>query len=63
MPHDKNGAELKVGDVVTVEATVKELSTGVEFCNIQLETVDPMYPGNAKTGLGWVNAKQVVKKS
>lgn len=63
MPHDKNGVILAVGDRVTVEFTVTSVSTGDEYCNVNLESVEPMYPGPHKTTLGAVNTRQTVKVS
>lgn len=60
MPHDKNGAELAVGDKVTVEAVVKEIQTGEEYCNVSLETSEPMHPAETKTPI-CLNTRQVVK--
>jgi hypothetical protein len=58
MPHDMNGNLLKPGDRVSMWFDVKVVQTGDEYCNLTLESVEPMYPGNSKTGLS-VNAKQV----
>ncbi len=60
MPHDKNGQELKVGDTVNIEATVTDVQLGEEFCNVNLETVEPMFPGEHKT-LIVLNARQTEK--
>lgn len=60
MPHDQNGNLLTVGDYVLVPARVKEVYSGEEYCNVQLETALPMYPGESKSGMT-LNAKQVVK--
>lgn len=61
MPHDKNGTLLQEGDEVLVRATVRSLiSTGDDYCNVTLDTVEPMYPGTEKTGIS-LNAKQVEK--
>lgn len=60
MPHDRNGAVVRKGDQVLVFCTVKEVQAGDEYCNVQLETVEPMYPGEYKTGIT-LNAKQVVR--
>lgn len=60
MPHDKNGKLLKAGDAVLVPCVVKEVHAGEEYCNVQLETQEPMYPGEYKSGIT-LNAKQVVK--
>lgn len=61
MPHDKNGTLLNVGDRVTMEFIVKDVFAAEEYCNINLESVDPLYPGPNKTTLGAVNTRQVVK--
>ena len=60
MPHDKNGQVLEVGDRVTVLCEVKTIYLTEEFCNVGLETVEPMFPGEHKSGVT-LNAKQVVK--
>lgn len=62
MPQDKNGTELKTGDVVTMEFVVKYVYLGVEYSNITLESVESLYPGETKTMLTSVNTKQVTKK-
>jgi hypothetical protein len=58
MPHDINGNLLKEGDQVSCLFVVKSITTGEEYCNVTLETVEPMYPGTHKTTLT-ANAKQV----
>ena len=60
MPHDKNGQLLAVGDKVTIEAVVTSVQTGEEYCNVGVETIEPMFPGEHKTGIT-LNAKQVIK--
>jgi hypothetical protein len=60
MPHDKNGEVLAVGDRVTVLCEVKTIYLTEEFCNVTLETVEPMFPGDNRCGVT-LNAKQVVK--
>jgi hypothetical protein len=60
MPHDKNGKLLKVGDTVNVPCIVKSVSSGEEYCNVTLETVEPMYPSDRKDSIT-LNAKQVEK--
>jgi hypothetical protein len=60
MPHDKNGNLLSVGDRVNIVGVVKEIQPGDEFCNVTLETTEPMYPGDQKTAIV-LNAKQVEK--
>jgi len=62
MPHDKNGQVIEVGDEVMVPAVVKQVMTGEDYCNVTLETTEPMYPGEHKSGMT-LNARQVVKVS
>lgn len=59
MPHDANGLPVKKGDRVNVPCIVTEVQPGDEYCNVNLETEHPMYPGENKTPIV-VNAKQVV---
>ena len=61
MPHTLDGTELKVGDIVLIEAKVKEIQTTEDYCNLSLETSHAMYPGEHKTALT-LNAGQVRKK-
>lgn len=60
MPHDKNGAELKVGDKVTVEFVVEEVNAHPDHCNLKAKTVEPFHP-NPDGTTTWFNTKQVVK--
>jgi len=60
MPHDKNSVPIVEGDRVYVECVVKQVMTGNEYCNVTLETVEPMYPGPFKSEIT-LNTKQVVK--
>lgn len=60
MLHDKNGKVLAAGDIVNVPCIVKTVMTGEEYCNVQMDTVEPMYPGEYKSNVT-LNAKQVVK--
>jgi len=60
MPHDKNGVKLKAGDKVIVHCVIKEVtSEGGDYCNLQLATVEPLFPANYPTTIS-LNAKQVV---
>lgn len=36
MPHDTNGVELKQGDIVTIQMTVRAVYPGAEMCNVTL---------------------------
>lgn len=60
--HDKNGKPLAKGDRVTVECTVRDgyETEGGGYCNVQLETVEFMYPSQNKTAIT-LNSRQVVK--
>lgn len=60
MPHDRNGAELKVGDQVLISAMVKEIYTSDDYCNAQFETAEVMHPGDQRSVVT-LNTKQVVK--
>jgi hypothetical protein len=61
MPHDINGKLLEVGDVVMVPVKILTISPGTDYCNISVETVEKMYPGEYKTTFT-LNGKQVVKQ-
>ncbi len=58
MPHDKHGTEVRTGDIVTVTMRVVNVYRGDEYCNLSLETVEPMYPTTNKSGLT-LNTRQV----
>jgi hypothetical protein len=60
MPHDRNNEPLKEGDIVHVPCIIKTISIGNEYCNVALETVEVMYPGQFPTAIH-LNSKQVVK--
>ncbi len=60
MPHDKFGMPLGIDDEVIVRCTVNQISTGDEYCNVTLLTVEPMYPGETQATFA-LNAKQVEK--
>lgn len=61
MPHDKNGKELHIGDLVTIACVIKEISQeSTDYCNITLESVEPMYPSN-RLNIIALNTKQVEK--
>lgn len=62
MPHDKTGQLLAVGDRVLIECEVAEVYTGTDYCNVQLRTIDPMFPGDNRSVIT-LNAKQVVKSA
>lgn len=58
MPHDKNGHQLGVGDLVLVPCYVVQVHSTQDHCNLSLETVEPMYPGTFKTDIT-LNTRQV----
>jgi hypothetical protein len=60
MPHDRKGNLLKVGDIVNIPAVVTNVNEGEDYCNISVETIEPMFPGNSKSTIS-LNAKQVDK--
>ena len=59
MPHDRDGKLLGVGDSVLVPARITAIHDTEEYCNVTLETSQPMYPSNDRSQLN-LNAKQVV---
>lgn len=59
MPHDKNGQAVKEGDRVAIFGTVKRVEVGEEYCNVTVETEEPMYPSDAPSSVT-LNARQVV---
>lgn len=61
MPHDKFGQMLEVGDEILVRATVREITTGADFCNVKIETVEKMDVSRTAGETVWLNSKQVEK--
>lgn len=61
MPHDRDGKQISVGDTVWVPCIVRTIHDGEGYCNVDLETLQPMPPTNNRTELT-LNAKQVLKK-
>lgn len=59
MPHDKNGNELKAGDLVLIQCVVKEVTPQEDFCNITLETVHGRKPDGFKETISAINAAVV----
>lgn len=58
--HDRDGRPLEVGDVVNVPCKITSIVSNSEhYCNVNVETVEPMYPGDSKTSIS-LNAKQTV---
>lgn len=60
MPFDKNGVELREGDIVTIHCTIKAVMATDENNNVLLETVEEFYPSNSYTNV-ILNSKQVQK--
>ena len=60
MPHDKNGQVLQEGDRVLIEAVVTGIYPSDDFCNLNLSTVEPMFPSENPTTLV-LNTRQVEK--
>ena len=60
MPHDRDGALIGEGDLVYVPCFVKNVCTGEDYCNVSLETVERMYPGEYRSAIT-LNARQVIK--
>jgi hypothetical protein len=58
MPHDKNGRVIVAGDVVNIPCTVRDVQQGEEFCNVNLETIEPMFPRKDRSVIT-LNARQV----
>lgn len=60
MPHDVNGHELKVGDIVSVELEVADLSATVDHCNVRLVKKGVYAAGEVSQDF-WLNSRQVEK--
>lgn len=58
MPHDRRNRELQDGDLVNVPCRIKRVSTEADYCNVELETVEPM-PGNNTCTSMHLNTRQV----
>lgn len=59
--HDKNGTELKVGDIVLVPAVITSLSAGTEeYCNVSIETVHGRRPDGLKERMTAINTGVLV---
>lgn len=59
MPHDRDGKLLGVGDSILVPARITGIHDTEEYCNVTLETLQPMFPGDSRSTIT-LNAKQVV---
>jgi hypothetical protein len=59
--HDRKGNPITVGDKVWIPCIVKGTMATDEYCNVTLESEEPMYPGKYKSTFT-VNAKQTEKQ-
>lgn len=59
MPHDRDGNRLSVGDKVLVPCLVKAIHDTEDYCNVDIETVAPMFPSDKRSALT-LNAKQLI---
>jgi hypothetical protein len=53
--HDRNGTELKKGDIVLITAEIMDLYAGDEYCNTSLRTVHGRRPDGAQEHIGAIN--------
>jgi hypothetical protein len=60
MPHDRNGNLIQVGDMVMIPCKIKEVHLTEDYCNVNLETKEEMYPTRDPSHFS-LNSKQVVK--
>ena len=58
MPHDIDGTPVEVGQEVLVRFKVISVTPSEEYCNVNLETIEPMHPGEYKSTFTF-NTKQV----
>lgn len=59
MPHDRDGRPLRVGDVAIVPVIIKEIHQTADWCNVTVETSEPMWPGHKYTTIV-LNSAQVI---
>jgi len=60
MPHDRDGKTVNVRDEVLVPCRVTAIHDTDDYCNLNLETLHPMYPGTWPSQLT-LNVRQVIK--
>lgn len=59
--HDRNGTPVKKGDVVLIQARIKDVTGGVDYCNATLEIGFEAEHGPANiTGSVTVNTRQTL---
>ena len=61
MPHTQDNHIVAVGDVLYLPCRVKNVHAGVEYCNVDVETVYPMPPYDTPTTFSAINTRQFVK--
>ncbi len=59
MPCDLNGVPVKVGDEVLLRCIVVGLGPGEKYCHASLETVLPMFEGDAKRVITAISTRQL----
>lgn len=59
MPHLKGGQPAVVGQRVLIPATITAVHAGTDYCNMTVETDEPMHPGNTKTTIS-LNTGQAI---
>lgn len=59
MPHDKNGKLVEVGKTILIPCKVKSITMDENYCNLTVETIDPMPPYTDKQSIT-LNTKQVI---
>ncbi len=57
--HDKNGTLLRAGDRVMIECVIDTVTPNVDYCNVSVRTLEPMFPTMSPTSIT-LNARQVV---
>lgn len=45
--HDRNGTPLRVGDVISVEYVITNVSSAADYCNVSAKSVLPRKPDGA----------------
>lgn len=57
--HDRNGTELKKGDVVALEGVVEELTGGEDYCNVSIRCTSNVRPNPTRFDLHTVNTNEL----
>lgn len=61
--HDRNGTALKVGDVVSIDYIITDVSPGPDHCNICARSVEGRKPDGLKESFAGNSAVAVLQKS